>query len=454
MAFYYVGECYAFDMSRQSAPSKLRSSARVISPMEQYLLEIAQTPLLSVEEERRLSLLAFQGDENARRQLVEANLRLVVSIARSYVGKGMELLDLIEEGNIGLMEGVRRFDPSYNVRLNTYASYWVKLSIRRALVDKAPIVRIPQYLVEIRRKWRFTTQQLFQHLGREPSEKEVQTELQIDAKKMKLLRLALRQQKYDCIRDEHDMGENLLNEFDDGTPDASDIAESGEDLQVLQSALPGLDEREREVLQARFGLDGGAVQTLKEVGSRLGITRERVRQVQEDALETLRSMLLEGEEEEERPEVPEKQVLPVEIALSNIPDVSAHILQLRGGLFAQQHVLSPKRCANILRLNGSDVVRHEEILAREALHSLLNGKVRPHTHAPVSSLPIVEAIARLRARNELLPSVLQLRGGLWHGQIVVPLPKTAEALSSTQCSLSAGDILELQRIGIGVLRTA
>src|SRR5467141_2726623 len=172
-------------------PRRLRSDS-VQSPLETYLREINETPLLNAEEEKQLSYRINEGEKEARDQMVRANLRLVVNIARSYTGKGLPLQDLIEEGNLGLLRAVEGFDPGMNTRFSTYASYWIKQSIKRALVNTAKTIRIPAYMVELLAKWRRATAQLQEQLGRPPTHEEVAKSLDLPKKKLSIIKKAIR----------------------------------------------------------------------------------------------------------------------------------------------------------------------------------------------------------------------------------------------------------------------
>jgi RNA polymerase primary sigma factor len=268
-------------------PRRLRTDS-VQSPLETYLREINETPLLNPEEEKQLAYRIEDGDSEARDRMVRANLRLVVNIARSYTGKGLGLQDLIEEGNLGLLRAVEGFDPSMNTRFSTYASYWIKQSIKRALVNTAKTIRIPAYMVELLAKWRRATAKLQEELGRSPTQEEVAKSLNLPRKKLNIIKKAIRVYNSAPQTDQADSGWSLDEMLMDGgarTPDTEMIA--ADDLNHVLDQLARMDQREATVLRMRFGLDGGEERTLKEIGEQLGLTRERVRQIESEALSKL-----------------------------------------------------------------------------------------------------------------------------------------------------------------------
>jgi RNA polymerase primary sigma factor len=260
----------------------------VQSPLETYLREINSTALLSAEEEKELARRISQGDIEARDQMVRANLRLVVNIARSYVGKGLSLQDLIEEGNLGLLRAVEGFDPNMNTRFSTYASYWIKQSIKRALVNTAKTIRIPAYMMELLAKWRRATNRLQDELGRPPTHEEVARFMGLPRKKLNIIKKAIRVYNALPQPDPQDDGwsiEEILMDSRSKTPD-TEIVET-DDLHTVLELLDKMDPREAAVLRMRFGLDDEEPKTLKEIGERLGLTRERVRQIENEALAKL-----------------------------------------------------------------------------------------------------------------------------------------------------------------------
>ena len=268
-------------------PRRLRSDS-VQSPLETYLREINETPLLSAEEEKQLAYRIEDGDSEAREQMVRANLRLVVNIARSYTGKGLGLQDLIEEGNLGLLRAVEGFDPAMNTRFSTYASYWIKQSIKRALVNTAKTIRIPAYMVELLAKWRRATAKLQDELGRAPTHEEIARVLGLPKKKLSIIKKAIRVYNSAPQSDQTEAGWSIDEMLMDGrskSPEA-EMFES-DDLQHVLTLLDKMDPREATVLRMRFGLDSEEPKTLKEIGERLGLTRERVRQIESEALQKL-----------------------------------------------------------------------------------------------------------------------------------------------------------------------
>jgi RNA polymerase primary sigma factor len=267
---------------------------RAGSLLDTYFREIDQTPLLTADEEKELAYRIGDGDGEARDQMIRANLRLVVNLARSYIGKGLDLQDLIEEGNLGLLRAIEGFDPGMNTRFSTYASYWIKQSIRRALVNSAKTIRIPAYVVELMSKWRRTTAQLQDKLGRPPTSDEVARALGLARRKRVVVEKAIKvynqtgAEPPDLDLSIHDIVSDARTK-----PPDTELAET-DDRQQLQDMLARMDPREAAVLRMRFGLGDEEPLTLKEIGERLGLTRERVRQIESAALARLSECLRGG----------------------------------------------------------------------------------------------------------------------------------------------------------------
>ncbi len=257
-----------------------------------YLREIGQVKLLTPQEEIVLAARIKRGDKKAREQMIKANLRLVVKIARDYEGIGLPLLDLISEGNIGLMKAVERFDPKKGGKLSTYGSWWIKQSIKRALANQSKTIRLPVHLVDKISKMRRVGMKLQEELGREPTDEELAGELEMTPTRVRQMRLAaIRPASLDAP-----IGDDESNNFSEVVEDenATSPYENLEDKTVvvmLQDMVKHLDEREATILRYRFGLDGGMEKTLEEVGEKFGVTRERVRQIQNLALRKLRKMI-------------------------------------------------------------------------------------------------------------------------------------------------------------------
>jgi RNA polymerase primary sigma factor len=257
-----------------------------------YLREIGQVKLLTPQEEIQLAARIKKGDKKAREHMIKANLRLVVKIARDYEGIGLPLLDLISEGNIGLMKAVERFDPAKGGKLSTYGSWWIKQSIKRALANQSKTIRLPVHLVDKISKMRRTAMKLQEELGREPTDEELADEMGMTAMRVRQMRqAAIRPASLDAP-----IGDDDSNNYSDVVQDenATSPYENLEDKTVtgmLQDMVKHLDDREATILRFRFGLDGGSEKTLEEVGKKFGVTRERVRQIQNLALKKLRKMI-------------------------------------------------------------------------------------------------------------------------------------------------------------------
>jgi RNA polymerase primary sigma factor len=272
--------------------TRRRQAASVQSPLETYLREINETSLLSADDEHELAMAIGAGDGQARDRMVRANLRLVVNIARGYTGKGLSLQDLIEEGNLGLLRAVEGFDPAIGTRFSTYASYWIKQSIKRALINSAKTIRIPAYMVELLSKWRRATTRLADELGRTPTPEEIARVLGLPRKKLPIIKKAIRIYNLTPQTDQAEAGWSLGEMIEDErmqTPEDT-MVENDNLIHVLRQ-LEIMDQREATVLRMRFGLDGHLPRTLKEIGESLGLTRERVRQIETEALGKLAESL-------------------------------------------------------------------------------------------------------------------------------------------------------------------
>ena len=257
-----------------------------------YLREIGQVKLLTPEEEIELAARIKKGDKKAREHMIKANLRLVVKIARDYEGIGLPLLDLISEGNIGLMKAVERFDPKKGGKLSTYGSWWIKQSIKRALANQSKTIRLPVHLVDKISKMRRISLRLQEELGREPTDSELGEELGLTSARIAQMRLAaIRPASLDAPIGDEDS--NSFSEVveDENAASPYDKLEDKTVTDMLQDMVKHLDPREATILRYRFGLDGGSEKTLEEVGEKFGVTRERVRQIQNLALRKLRKMI-------------------------------------------------------------------------------------------------------------------------------------------------------------------
>jgi RNA polymerase primary sigma factor len=272
-----------------------RRDVNTASALQIYLHDINDTPLLSSHEEKELAERVAIGDQFAREHMVKANLRLVVNIARGYLGKGLNLEDLIEEGNLGLMRAVEGFDGTMDTRFSTYASYWIKQSIRRAVMNNGKPIRLPAYMVSLLSKWRRATAVLSERLGRAPTHEEVGKALRLSSKKMGIVAKAIRINNLTPHSENLEENGPALDDVltDDRNKGAETQLIEADDLDRIFEYLTSLEDREATVIRMRFGLDSYNAMTLREVGENLGLTRERVRQLESQALQKLMRALAE-----------------------------------------------------------------------------------------------------------------------------------------------------------------
>ncbi|MBR1771148.1 MAG: RNA polymerase sigma factor RpoD [Lachnospiraceae bacterium] len=258
-------------------------------PVRMYLKEIGKVPLLSAEEEIELAKRMELGDQEAKKRLAEANLRLVVSIAKRYVGRGMLFLDLIQEGNLGLIKAVEKFDYRKGYKFSTYATWWIRQAITRAIADQARTIRIPVHMVETINKLIRVSRQLLQELGREPSPEEIAAEMNMPVERVREI-LKISQEPVSLETPIGEEEDSHLGDFiqDDNVPVPADAAAFTLLKEQLVEVLGTLTEREQKVLRLRFGLDDGRARTLEEVGKEFNVTRERIRQIEAKALRKLR----------------------------------------------------------------------------------------------------------------------------------------------------------------------
>ena len=258
-------------------------------PVRMYLKEIGKVPLLSAEEEITLAQRMEEGDESAKKRLAEANLRLVVSIAKRYVGRGMLFLDLIQEGNLGLIKAVEKFDYRKGYKFSTYATWWIRQAITRAIADQARTIRIPVHMVETINKLIRVSRQLLQELGREPHPEEIAEEMNMSVERVREI-LKISQEPVSLETPIGEEEDSHLGDFiqDDNVPVPADAAAFTLLKEQLVEVLGTLTEREQKVLRLRFGLDDGRARTLEEVGKEFNVTRERIRQIEAKALRKLR----------------------------------------------------------------------------------------------------------------------------------------------------------------------
>ncbi len=273
------------------------------SGFQLYLRQIAQYQLLTPKEEIKLAARIKRGDKKAKNEMIRANLRLVVKIARDYANLGLPLLDLISEGNIGLMKAVERFDPKKGGKLSTYASWWIKQSIKRALANQSKTIRLPVHLVDKIAKVRRVALKMTEELGREPSDDELAEEIGMSSSKITQLKTAaIRPTSLDQPIGDDDGTEFIEIVGDEAAVDPFESLRDKDLREEVGDLLDVLDDRERKILNQRFGLDGKKPKTLEEVGVKFGVTRERIRQLQNIALLKLRKAL--GKKERRKAEMP------------------------------------------------------------------------------------------------------------------------------------------------------
>ncbi|MBM4003278.1 MAG: RNA polymerase sigma factor RpoD/SigA [Planctomycetes bacterium] len=283
---------YADELELERSTRSRKPASSVQTPLETYLREINETALLSAADEHELADRIAAGDVHARDRMVRANLRLVVNIARGYTGKGLGLQDLIEEGNLGLLRAVEGFDPNMGTRFSTYASYWIKQSIKRALINSAKTIRIPAYMVELLSKWRRASARLTEELGRTPTPEEIARVLGLAKKKLPIIKKAIRIYNSMPQSDQADAGWSLGEiVMDERLKNPEQELVEHDILKHVLEMIRTMDTREATVLKMRFGLEDYAPHTLKEIGEELGLTRERVRQIEAEALGKLASGL-------------------------------------------------------------------------------------------------------------------------------------------------------------------
>lgn len=270
------------------------SATSVKTGLELYLKQIDQSPLLTPEQEKKLCWkIMHENCPAARETMIRSNLRLVVNIAKRYNNRGLPLTDLIEEGNIGLLRAVEAFDPDQGARFSTYASWWIKQAIKRALINAVQPIHIPAYMVELIARWKRASADLQEKLGRQPSIQELADLMELPAKKVRIIRKAVRAfQRPAQNGGYNDEAPSLTDTLSDTrTPSPDEQVFNRDDLQTIHKLLEAIDTREATVLRLRFGLDGREPLTLKEIGAEIGLTRERVRQIEIEALRKLNERL-------------------------------------------------------------------------------------------------------------------------------------------------------------------
>lgn len=268
--------------------------SRVKSGLEMYLKQIDEVPLLTAVKEKDLCWkIIHENCPQSRETMIRANLRLVVSIAKRYTNRGLHMSDLVEEGNLGLLKAVEAFDPDQGARFSTYASWWIKQSIKRALINAVQPVHIPAYMVELISRWKRTCQELEDKLGRAPQLQELADAMELPPRKIRIIRKAVRAfQRPTQTGGGGDEGPSLSETLQDSHTPAPDeqILES-DDVRTIHKLLDAIDTREATILRLRYGIDGSEPLTLKEIGAQIGLTRERVRQIEIEALRKLNARM-------------------------------------------------------------------------------------------------------------------------------------------------------------------
>ncbi len=271
------------------------TSSGLQSDLQLYLKRINETPLLTAEEEKHLGWqVVNDNDQGARERMVSANLRLVVSVAKNYVNRGLSLTDLIEEGNVGLIRAVEGFDPAQGARFSTYASWWIKQAIKRALINAAQPIHIPAYMIELIARWKHISRKLEDELGRQPTMHELAEHMELPVKKIRVIRRAVKAFHSPTQAPLGEDGEvmNFGDLFADyGALPPDEKVYNADEMRTIKKLLDAIDEREARVLRLRFGLEGQRPLTLKEIGKEIGLTRERVRQIEAEALRKLNSQM-------------------------------------------------------------------------------------------------------------------------------------------------------------------
>ena len=279
--------------------------------LDTYLADINEVPLLTAEQEIELAKRVQRGDLGAREHMIRANLRLVVSIAKNYVNRGLAFMDLIEEGNIGLMRAVEKFDPKAGCRFSTYATWWIKQGIRRSLVNSVKTVRVPSYMSEIVSRWKATAMELGYRLGRQATTAEIAEQLDLPENKWNLVRETVLSNSQPV----HSMSDDAAAAYADNIEDTrtrspEDQILSAMEIGRLRELLEGLDTREARILKLRFGIGTSEPMTLKAIGKRFGLTRERVRQMEQQALERLGEIMSREFGEERMPARTRRRTVP------------------------------------------------------------------------------------------------------------------------------------------------